>query len=81
MEVDPPNWLPLELRIGARCADFMWMFRQNGIERYKHLVTRQYLMLDSQGQCYAEREGQLVVADFGDQLSRVTEAYVDRDQI
>jgi hypothetical protein len=30
-------------------------------------------MLDGQGQCYAQQDGQLVVADFGEQLSRVTE--------
>jgi hypothetical protein len=81
MEVEPPNWQPLELRIGARCAEFMWMCRQDGVEYYKHVVTRRYLMLDGQGQCYAQRDGQLVLADFGEQLSRVTEAYVDRNQI
>jgi hypothetical protein len=81
MEVEPPNWLPLALRIGARCAEFMWMCRQDGVEYYKHVATRRYLMLDGQGQCYAQRDGLLVLADFGEQLSRVTEAYIDRDQI
>jgi len=57
------------------------MCRQDGVEYYKHVVTRRYLMLDGQGQCYARRDGQLVLADFGEQLSRVTEAYVYRDQI
>jgi hypothetical protein len=57
------------------------MCRQDGVEYYKHAVTRRYLMLDGQGQCYAQRDGQLVLADFGEQLSRVTEAYVYRDQI
>lgn len=64
-----------------QCAEFMWMCRQDGVEYYKHVATRRYLMLDGQGQCYAQRDGRLVLADFGEQLRRVTEAYVDRDQI
>jgi hypothetical protein len=31
-ETEPANWKPLEDRIGGRCAEFMWMFRQNGLE-------------------------------------------------
>jgi hypothetical protein len=81
MEVEPPNWQPLELRIGERCGEFMWMCRENGVEYYKHITTRRYLMLDGQGQCYAQQDGHLVVADFSEQLSRVTEAYIDRGQI
>jgi hypothetical protein len=81
MEVEPPNWQPLELRIGARCGEFMWMCRENGVEYYKHSTTRRNLMLDGQGQCYAQQDGHLAAADFGEQFSRVTEAYIDRDQI
>lgn len=81
MEVEPPNWQPLELRIGARCTEFMWMCRENGVEYYKNITTRRYLMLDGQGKCYAQRLAHIVAADFSEELSRVTEAYVDRDQI
>jgi hypothetical protein len=31
MELEPASWKPLEMRIGARCAEFMWMWRQNGL--------------------------------------------------
>jgi hypothetical protein len=33
-ETEPANWKPLEKRIGRRCAEFMWMFRQNGLDYY-----------------------------------------------
>ena len=46
IETGPANWTPLEDRIGNRCAEFMWMFRQNGLEYYKHIETRRYLILD-----------------------------------
>jgi hypothetical protein len=42
MEVEPANWQPLETRIGSRCAEFMWMWRENGVEYYKHVATRRY---------------------------------------
>ena len=47
MELEPANWNPLELRIGTRCSEFMWMFRENGLEHYKHIDTRRYLILDA----------------------------------
>ena len=73
MEVELANWQPLENRIGPRCAEFMWMWRENGVEYYKHIATRRYLMLDSQGQCYASEGGHLAAADFRKELRRVTE--------
>jgi hypothetical protein len=51
-ETEPANWKPLENRIGSRCAEFMWMFRQNGLEYYKHIDTPRYLILDQKGRCY-----------------------------
>ena len=45
-ELGPPNWLPLEtkLRESGRpvslCAAFMWMWREQGIDFYKHIDTR-----------------------------------------
>ncbi len=32
MELEPANWKPLELRNGSHCAEFMWMWRENGLE-------------------------------------------------
>jgi hypothetical protein len=70
-EVGLPNWIPLELRIGSRCAEFMWMYRQNGYEHYKHIDTRRYLILDSRGTCFRREGSDFVSADFHDQLQRV----------
>ena len=73
MELEPANWKPLELLIGSRCGEFMWMWRENGLEYYKHIDSRRYLILDADGHCYGRRE-QLVRADFQEELRRVTEA-------
>src|SRR5215471_14208325 len=38
------NWKPLENRLGRkRCVGFMYMRRVNGINLYKHGITRSYL--------------------------------------
>ena len=73
MEVEAANWQPLERRIGHRCTEFMWMWRENGVEYYKHIATRRYLMLDGQGQCYTSRGEHLAPADFREEFTRVTE--------
>ena len=73
MELEPANWKPLELLIGSRCAKFMWMWRENGLEYYKHIDSRRYLILDAKGRCYSRRE-QLVRVDFQEELRRITEA-------
>jgi hypothetical protein len=42
-----PNLKPLEMKVGpARCVGFMFMGRVNGINLYKHGITRTYLNLD-----------------------------------
>lgn len=47
------NWKPLEARLGAlRCAGFMFMGRLNGINQYKHGISRRYLFLDDEGRAY-----------------------------
>ena len=74
MEFEPPNWKPLEMRIGERCAEFMWMWRQNDLEYYKHIDTRRYLILDAEGRSYLRRDGDLVVVDFAEEFCRVAEA-------
>jgi hypothetical protein len=55
-------WKPLES--GCRCAEFMWMWRENGLEHYKHIDTRRYLILDAEGRSYVRQGGQLVRVDF-----------------
>jgi hypothetical protein len=70
-EAGPPNWTPLELRIGSRCAEFMWMYRQSGYEHYKHIDTRRYLILDSRGTCFRRERSDFVLADFHDEFQRV----------
>ena len=63
-----PNWKPLEERLGrTRCVGFMFMGRVNGINQYKHGITRTYLNLDDEGHCY-------VRADRGDYLRGDCEA-------
>jgi hypothetical protein len=74
MEFEPANWKPLEMRIGERCAEFMWMWRQKDLEYYKHVDTRQYLILDAEGRTYRRRDGDLVVVDFAEEFRRVAEA-------
>jgi hypothetical protein len=48
-----PNWVPLEQRLVQLCAEFMWMYRQDGIEYYKHRDTRRYLLLAEDGRMSA----------------------------
>ena len=62
--VEPSDWGPLEKRIGSRCAEFMWMFREDGIEFYKHIGTRRYLLLDSASRCFRRKDGAFVEVDF-----------------
>ncbi len=41
------NWTPLTSRLAPElCAEFMWMYRDNGVEHYKHIVTRRCLRLE-----------------------------------
>ena len=70
-----PNWKPLENRLGAaRCAGFMFMGRVNGINLYKHGISRSYLYLDDDGNCYAAAEhGCYLAADFDQELSKLEE--------
>jgi len=74
MELQPANWKPLERLIGYRCGEFMWMWRENGLEHYKHIDSRRYLILDAEGRCYGRQGDQLVRVDFREEFQRVTEA-------
>ena len=74
IETEPANWKPLEKRVGRRCAEFMWVFRQNGLEYYKHVDTRRYLILDQKGKCYRQKGDQLVQTGFREELRFITRA-------
>jgi hypothetical protein len=52
----------------------MWMWRENGLEHYKHIDTRRYLILDAEGCCYVRRDGETVRVDFQKEFRRVVEA-------
>jgi hypothetical protein len=69
------NWKPLENRLGAaRCAGFMFMGRANGINLYKHGISRSYLYLDDDGNCYVAGQPECYVpADFDQELSKLAE--------
>jgi hypothetical protein len=67
------NWKPLESRLGAaRCAGFMFMGRANGINLYKHGISRSYFYLDDDGNWYAAgKPGCYLPADFEQELSKL----------
>jgi hypothetical protein len=68
-----PNWKPLENRLGAgRCKGFMFMGRVNGINLYKHGISRSYLNLDDAGNCYVTRKpGCYLATDFDVELLKL----------
>lgn len=67
------NWEPLENRLAPDlCSEFMWMFREGGIEHYKHIITRKYLLLDGVGRCLARTAEGLAEVPFDQEWRRVT---------
>ena len=72
--VEKPDWKPLEQLVGPEgCGESMWMWREGGIEFYKHIRTRRYLLLDSAGRCYQRGPNGLQLADAPVELKQVTE--------
>ena len=77
---DTPNWNPLLTRLAAHDRGaFMYIGHVGPVHLYKHFITRRYLNLDSEGNCYAwngqgDEAKDYVRADFGEQLIRVTGA-------
>jgi len=71
------NWKPLESRLGRkRCVGFMYMGRVNGINLYKHGITRTYLNLDEGGNCYiaaGSGSGNYSLVDFDLELKKLAE--------
>ena len=70
------NWKPLEIKVGrAHCVGFMFMGRMNGINVYKHGITRTYLNLDDAGNCFVDRgKGIFAAADFSEELRKLEAA-------
>ena len=70
-----PNWNPLETKLPtAACAEFMWMYRLNGVEYYKHSETRLYLLLTAgaEGQCLVRTENGVKEAAFEQEWRRAS---------
>jgi hypothetical protein len=69
------NWEPLEGRLRQkRCVGFIYMGRVNGPNLYKHGITRTYLNLDDDGNCYATTGlGCYGRADFEVELKKLEE--------
>src|SRR6266849_9456666 len=67
------EWKPLENTLGApRCVGFMFMGRVNGINLYKHGISRSYLYLDDDGNCFvAAKHGCYIRADFDRELAKL----------
>ena len=71
---EPPDWKPLEQLVGPEgCGEFMWMWGEAGIQFYKHICTRRYLLLDSEGRCYQRGPNGLELTDVHAELKRVRE--------
>jgi hypothetical protein len=68
-----PVWAPLERQIGkARCVGFMFMGTTNGVHRYKHGITRTYLNLDDDGNCYLPgADGIYLPADLDTEINKL----------
>ena len=67
------DWTPLERKLPPElCAEFMWMYRDGGIEHYKHIVTRRYLRLDHGGRCLVAIGHGLKEVPFEQEWRRIT---------
>ena len=69
------NWKPLEDRLGpARCAGFMYMGRINGVNLYKHGLSRRYLNLRDDGRAFRQLDrGRFEEIPFSEALAWVAE--------
>ena len=71
MIFDKPNWAPLEAVGGPKlCGEFMWMMRRSGIEYFKHIRTRRYLLLSFEGCCFRRTTVGFEAADLETELKR-----------
>jgi hypothetical protein len=55
IEFDTPDWVPLRLWANRTnqpwldCWPYVWVYRKDGLEHYKHSLDRHYLALDQNG--------------------------------
>lgn len=67
------NWASLECRLKPRqCGEFMWMYRDAGLDHYKHIETRKYLRMDGEGRCFVPAEVGWKEVPFEDEWKRVS---------
>jgi hypothetical protein len=75
---DTANWSPLLVRLApGQCRGFMYIGRVGTVHLYKHIITRRYLNLDTEGNCFVwdgegDNASNYIPADFDEQLIRVT---------
>ena len=50
---------------------FMYMAKINGIQLYKHGISRTYLNLDDSGECFKYRNSRFEKADFSVELAKL----------
>jgi hypothetical protein len=73
-----PDWTPLLARLDARqCGAFMYMGHVGSVHLYKHVVTRRYLNLDAEGNCFlwdgqGDEPSNYKPVNFQEQYIRVT---------
>jgi hypothetical protein len=66
------NWKPLEEKLGAaKCVGFMFMGRIDGINQYKHGITRTYVNLDDRGNCWVRDKGVYVPGNWDVELGKM----------
>ena len=55
--IGEPNWAPLETALTEQeCEDYMYMGSVGEIELYKHVLTRRYLNISTDGRRFYRRE-------------------------
>lgn len=55
--IGEPNWAPLETALTQHeCEDYMYMGSAGEIELYKHVLTRRYLNISTDGRRFYRRE-------------------------
>jgi len=68
-----PNWAPLKAKLTPELyAEFMWMYRDRGVEHYKHILTRRYLRLDSNGCCLSRQGDSFYEVPFDEEWKRIS---------
>jgi hypothetical protein len=81
MTVEVPegsDWIPLLTRLVPRqCGAFMYMGRVGTVHLYKHVMTRRYLNLDAEGNCFVwdgqgDNPSNYIAVNFEEQFIRVT---------